>query len=190
MASAVKTWITQIWPTSPVFLQANPGVFSWWWKSWCKKHRSRQKRARVPLLVKGSHMAELSVKYGEMHFTPFVGGVVLIESSGERYRYREGKSTGEITAIYHTDIALLNPYSVILYPWRLVLLSPLYRLKKNGHQRGKTLPEATWLIRSISEAGILVFLLQIQGTFHCTIPCLIKSTSQEFCQELPRGRCW
>ena len=26
-------------------------------------------------------MAELSVKYGEMHFTPFVGGVVLIESS-------------------------------------------------------------------------------------------------------------
>ena len=61
-------------------------------------------------------MAELSVKYGETHFTPFVGGAVLIESSGKTYRYREGKSIGEITAIYHTDIALHNPRSVILYP--------------------------------------------------------------------------
>lgn len=65
-----------------------------------------------------------------MYFTPFVGGVVLIESSGKRYRYREGESIGEITAIYHTDIAFLNPHTVILYPWILVLLSPLYRLKK------------------------------------------------------------
>lgn len=50
-----------------------------------------------------------------MYFTSFVGGVVLIESSGKRYRYREGENIGEITAIYHTDIAFLNPHTIILY---------------------------------------------------------------------------
>ena len=51
-----------------------------------------------------------------MYFTSVVGGVVLIESSGKRYRYREGENIGEFTAIYHTDIAFLNPHTIILYP--------------------------------------------------------------------------
>lgn len=61
-----------------------------------QKHKSRQKRAGFPILVKGSHMAELSVKYGEMHFTPFVGGAVLIGRLAKGIDTGKGKALVEL----------------------------------------------------------------------------------------------